>query len=226
MRSSPYLQSVYGDPTDYQCCLDGKRIYYYNYTTPSTKLPIHESLDHTFLVERLRSYFRFSGTALQWFSSYLHGRSQRVIISQARYLEVGVPQGSILGPLLSTLYIGPLQDVIQAYNLNYMFYADKSQVYIAINPNNPSNPLTTLPQCVEHIFSWNTRNMLKAILERPRCCILHRVLWSNHSLVTASHLQGLKLTSQRKQGIEVLLWIIICHLVVTSMKFVIHLLSP
>ena len=43
-----------------------------------------------------------------------------------------------------------------------MFYADDSQVYIAVNPNHPSDALTTLRQCVEHIFSWNTRNMLKS----------------------------------------------------------------
>ena len=125
-----------------------------------------DTLDHNLLVERLRSYFGFSGTTLQWFSSYLHGRSQRVIIGDTifppRYLESGVPQGSILGPLLVTLYIAPLQDVIQAYNLNCMFYADDSQVCIAINPNHPSDALTTLRQCVEHIFSWNTRNMLKS----------------------------------------------------------------
>ena len=51
-----------------------------------------DTLDHT-LVERLRSYFGFSGTALQWFSSYLRGRSQKVIIgdtiSSPRYLEFG-----------------------------------------------------------------------------------------------------------------------------------------
>ena len=125
-----------------------------------------DTLDHNLLVKRLRSYFGFSGIALQWFLSYLHGRSQRVIIGDTifppRYLEFGVPQGSILGPLLFTLYIAPLQDVILAYNLNYMFYADDSQVYIAINPNHPSDALTTLRQCVEHIFSWNTRNMLKS----------------------------------------------------------------
>ena len=124
------------------------------------------TLDHTPFVERLISYFGFSGTALQWFSSYLHSRSQSVIIgdtiSLLKYLGFGVPQGSILRPLLFTLYIAPLQDVIQAYNLNCMFYADDSQVYIAVNPNHPSDALTTLRQCVEHIFSWNTRNMLKS----------------------------------------------------------------
>ena len=168
---------------------------------------VFDTLDHTLLVERLRSYFGFSDIALQWFLSYLQGRSQRVIIgdtiSSPRYLEFGVPQGSILGPLLFTIYIAPVQDVIQAYNLNCMFYADDSEVYIAVNPKHQSDALTTLRQCVEHIFSWTLQTCLKAILilERPRCCILHHVLWSNHPLVTALHLQGLKLSSQRKQGI-------------------------
>ena len=135
-----------------------------------------DTLDHTstLLVERLRSYFGFSGTILQWFSSYLHGRSQRVIIgdtiSSRRYLEFGVPQGSILGPLLFTLYIAPLQDVIQAYNLNCMFYADDGQVYIPVNPHHPSDALTIMRQCVEHIFSWNTRNMLKGTRSRLCAC--------------------------------------------------------
>ena len=189
------------------------------------------TLDNTLLVERLRSHFGFSGTALQWFPSYLHGCSQRVIIgdtiSSPRCLEFGVPQGSILGPLLFTLYIAPLQDVIQAYNLNCMFYTDDSQVYIAINPNNPSDVLTILQQCIEHIFSCNTRNMLKSNPGKTE--VLHftlRFMKQPSFDMTASHLQGLKLTSQRKQGIYVLLRIIICHLVVTSMKFVRNLLSP
>ena len=82
--------------------------------------------------------------------------------TSSRFLEFGVPQGSIVGPLLFTLYIAPLQDAIQAYNLNCMFYADDIQVYIAINPNDLSDALTTLRQCVEHISSWGTRNMLKS----------------------------------------------------------------
>ena len=82
--------------------------------------------------------------------------------TSSRFFECSVPQGSILGPFLFTLYIAPLQDAIQAYNLNCMFYADDIQVYIAINPNHLSDALTTLQQCVEHISSWSTRNMFKS----------------------------------------------------------------
>ena len=139
-----------------------------------------DTLDHNLLVKRLRSYFGFSGIALQWFLSYLHGRSQRVIIGDTifppRYLEFGVPQGSILGPLLFTLYIAPLQDVILAYNLKYMFYAEDSQVYIAVTLTIQVTPLLPCGNVLSRFSHGTPETCLRAILERSRCCILHRVL--------------------------------------------------
>ena len=67
-----------------------------------------ETLDHTILLDRLSSYFGFSHTVLRWFSSYLAGRTQPVIIgntiSSGRRLEFEVLQGWILVPFLFTLY--------------------------------------------------------------------------------------------------------------------------
>ena len=75
-------------------------------------------------------------------SSYLTNRSQKVVIGEVasylRQLEFGVPQGLILGPLLS-LYMAPLQDVISKHGLDCMFYVDDTQLYIAANPKKPSS---------------------------------------------------------------------------------------
>jgi len=75
-----------------------------------------DTLDHDILISRLRCLFGFSDTVLKWFSTYLSGRTQSVIIgdttSSPRSVDFGVPQGSILGPLLFSLYVAPLQDIL------------------------------------------------------------------------------------------------------------------
>ena len=81
-------------------------------------------------------------------------------------LRYGVPQGSILGPLLFTLYIVPLQDVIARHNLNSLFYADDTQLYIAIDPANQALSLTALRNCIEDVMRWNTQNMLRNNAEK------------------------------------------------------------
>ena len=92
------------------------------------------------ITSRVESYFGFSKLTLNWLRSYLENRRQSILIgdqvSTPRALRYGVPQGPIFGPLLFTLYIAPLQDVTARHNLNSLFYADDTQLYIAIDPAN------------------------------------------------------------------------------------------
>ena len=81
-------------------------------------------------------------------------------------LHYGVPQGSLLAPLFFTLYIAPLQDVIARHNLNSLFYADDTQLYIAIDPANQALSLTALRNCIEDVIRWNTQNMLRSNAEK------------------------------------------------------------
>ena len=74
-----------------------------------------------------------------------------------------MPQGSILGPLLFTLYLAPLQDVILTHDLNCMFYSDDTQIYIAIkDPDHSAVSVEILQACVNDVFAWDTQNMLKS----------------------------------------------------------------
>ena len=83
-----------------------------------------DTIDHNILITRLRSTFGCSGTVLDWFISYLSCRSQSVFVgheSTRSVLQCGVPQCSVLGPLLFTLYTRALSTVICQSFLSFLY---------------------------------------------------------------------------------------------------------
>ena len=92
-------------------------------------------IDHAILLRRLGDWFGVMGKALDWFKSYLTGTSQRIklgnCLSSRSDLSVGVPRGSVLGPLLFTLYTTPLSRLILEHAIPHHLYADDSQLYIS-----------------------------------------------------------------------------------------------
>ena len=85
------------------------------------------TIDHTTLLQRLHELGIWDA-ALDWFRSYLSQRRQSVVIngtrSSFRNMSFGVPQGSVLGPILFTLYTTPLGAIARKYQLNLYLYAD------------------------------------------------------------------------------------------------------
>ena len=121
-----------------------------------------DTIDHDILIHRLRCRFKIDGTVLQWITSYLRGRTMRVcvgsVVSGAQPLDCGVPQGSVLGPVLFSLYTTPLEDIITRHGLDTMFYADDSQLYITRSCT--SAPISQIENCIEEIRQWMNNNML------------------------------------------------------------------
>ena len=99
-----------------------------------------DTIDHSILTHRLQHWFGISSTALNLLSSFLSDRSQTVITPTSKsnplLLEYGVPQGSVLEPLLFTLYTTPLHSIISKYSaLRCHFYADDTLNLNTISPS-------------------------------------------------------------------------------------------
>ena len=94
-----------------------------------------------------------SGSLLQWFTDYLANRKQRVVIpgvsSSWSSVEAGVPQGSILGPLLFLLYIN---DIVENINSSIRLFADDTTLYIIVD--NPVEAAYQLNSDLSKIHQW------------------------------------------------------------------------
>ena len=124
-----------------------------------------DTIDHNILITRLSTWYGISGTALSWFTSYLTDRQQAIKIgncfSDMLPTSCGVPQGSVLGPLLFTLYTTPLNSVIQGHNLDHHLYPDDTQIYISLTTPDACRSLNQLRDCLQDVSLWMKNSKLK-----------------------------------------------------------------
>ena len=127
-----------------------------------------DTVDHAILLKRLTTDFGIGGKTLEWFSSYLSGRSQRVLFEGATSgcfeLPFGVPQGSCLGPLLFVVYASKLFEIVQVHLPNAHCFADDTQLYLSFNPNSPTDQvkaLEAMERCISDLRKWVYRGQIK-----------------------------------------------------------------
>ena len=134
-----------------------------------------DTIDHDILIERLEKWVGLSGPVLNWIRTYLTNREFYVMLgdnkSENHSMPCGVPQGSILGPLLFSLYMLPLSAIIKKHNIKYHSYADDTQLYMAISSGDQKS-IDSLVNCISDLNQWLSQNFLKLNQDKTEVLVI------------------------------------------------------
>ena len=135
-----------------------------------------DTIDHSILFKRLQLSYGLHGQALNWVISYLEGRNQYIKSGDSCSDQIpvtdGVPQGSVLGPLLFSLYISPVADVIGSFGMSHHQYADDTQLYIAISSSDYRIKMDITESCLHAVQKWFTVNYLALNPDKTEAILL------------------------------------------------------
>ena len=124
-----------------------------------------DTVDPAILLRRLDVSYGLGGSVHCWFSSYLSGRTQHVRCGSTRSVPTivlfGVPQGSVLGPILFLLYTADLIRLVESHGLSPHMYADDTQVYGSCRPDATAQLQARVSSCIADVATWMRSNRLQ-----------------------------------------------------------------
>jgi len=146
-----------------------------------------DTVDHNILLTLLRVSYGIRDAALDWLHSYLTGRMEciRHGTNQSMPTTVwnGVPQGSVLGPLLFILYTARLIDFVESHGLCPHLYADDTQVQGSCRAESVVQLQSTLSTFLDEVSDWMQSNRLQ--LNTPKT----EILWCTTNIANTVYLQ-------------------------------------
>ena len=124
-----------------------------------------DTIDHAVLLHRLQTSFGVCDSAVAWIDSYLTERTQTVCVngrySEEAVLTYGVPQGSVLGPILFVLYASPVSDVISHHAMSHESFADDTQLHRSASISEIDVLMTHTHDCIADLKTWMVHNKLQ-----------------------------------------------------------------
>ena len=134
-----------------------------------------DTLNFDILLSKLR-YYGVSGVALDLIKSYLTGRKQYVIFGETKSnftnTTTGIPQGSILGPLLFSIYINDLITVREKFN--FLMYADDTTLYFNVEYFTENEFESECKSELTKLTNWLQHNKLSLNTEKTKCLYFHK----------------------------------------------------
>ena len=136
-----------------------------------------DSLDHNILLSKLK-FYGVTGVSLDLMSSYLSNRRQctqfNTTVSDFLDIKQGVPQGSILGPLLFSIYINDLPSSSNLFE--FLMYADDTTLYCSIDKLATNNINNVINEHLDKVNVWMNSNKLVLNSKKQNTCYFIRII--------------------------------------------------
>ena len=179
----------------------------------------NNTIDHHINVHRLHADFGFNDTVLQWFSSYLTYRTNYVSLSNHcsafAPAHSGVPRGSVLGPMLFTMYIKPLSAIFDSNTMIHHSFADDLQLQMSAPPERISEQLNTMQSCMSDVKNRAIANMLKLNDNKTELMLVTSKITEHvHNLPTSITIGNAQVPF--KQSVKKLGFALDCHLTMNA----------
>ena len=142
-----------------------------------------DTINHNILFAKLQS-IGIHNTIIELIKSYLTGRTFNIksdkLSKKCNCSQIGVPQGSVLVPLLFNIYISDIDLIMNCYNTKYHMYADDTQIYTSTTFNELPNTLKEINSITTKLENYFNYNYLKFNLQKTECIIFHSKSHRHH----------------------------------------------